>query len=213
MSQPVLPSGWTLIVPIKPFSRAKTRLTLPSADRRRLAEQFARHTLSCARDATSIGTIVVVGESAGIADVVLPDAGTLLSSLRRAQMWASHHRRKCPIATLPADLPMLTSTTLDEALSACDGLDRAFFADRSGEGTTLVTARTPEELTFAYGPGSASHHRRLGLNEITGEWHGLRDDVDTALELTMWQRICATPASRTPTTLGKEPCFSSNRGN
>lgn len=174
---------WTVIVPVKPFDRAKTRLALEPARRERAARAFADHVLGELRRAPMVETVVVVGIAHPVADIGLADPGTMAAAVDHGRSWAVVHRADQPIAVIPADLPALTASTLGAALAMAGDHRRAFVPDRDGEGTTLLTASSPAELVASYGPGSASAHRALGLVEITGDWPGLRDDVDTVADL------------------------------
>ncbi len=176
-------AGWTVIVPIKPFHHAKTRLALEPAHRERAARVFADHVLGELRRIPTVETIVVVGVAHPAADIGLADPGTMAAAVDRGRSWAAEHRAERPIAVIPADLPALTATTLGAALDMAGDHPRAFMPDRSGEGTTLLTSSSPVELIASYGPGSARAHRDLGIVEIAGDWPGVRDDVDTLVDL------------------------------
>ncbi|OUZ10105.1 2-phospho-L-lactate guanylyltransferase [Aeromicrobium sp. PE09-221] len=183
MTRNVAGPRWTVIVPVKPFDRAKSRLALEPDRRARLARRFTDHVLGELRRIPAVETVVVVGIAHPAADIGLADPGTMAAAVDRGRSWAAAHRAEYPIAVIPADLPALTAATLGAALDAASGHRRAFMPDRSGEGTTLLTSSSPAELAASYGPGSADAHRLLGLVEITGDWPGLRDDVDTLADL------------------------------
>ncbi|HET9256225.1 MAG TPA: 2-phospho-L-lactate guanylyltransferase, partial [Pseudonocardiaceae bacterium] len=61
--------------------------------------------------------------------------------------------------------------------------ERAFCADRAGTGTTLLLAPPGRALEPGFGPGSAAAHHASGARELTGDWPGLRCDVDTREDL------------------------------
>ncbi len=174
---------WTVIVPVKPFDRAKTRLALEPDRRERVARAFADHVLGELRRVPMVETVVVVGIAHPVADIELADPGTMAAAVDHGRAWAISHRADQPIAVIPADLPALTASTLGAALAIASDHRRAFVPDRDGEGSTMLTASSPTELVAAYGPGSADAHRALGVVEITGDWPGLRDDVDTIADL------------------------------
>jgi 2-phospho-L-lactate guanylyltransferase len=59
---------------------------------------------------------------------------------------------------------------------------RAFVADATGTGTTLLAAAPGVELAPAYGPRSRQSHLASGAAELPGA-PGLRLDVDTPEDL------------------------------
>ena len=86
------------------------------------------------------------------------------------------------VATLSADLPALRADELAAALLEVPAGGRGFVADASGEGTTLLAARSPQPLDPQYGTGSAARHRASGAVELPAG-PGLRRDVDTPADL------------------------------
>ncbi|WP_293780605.1 2-phospho-L-lactate guanylyltransferase [uncultured Aeromicrobium sp.] len=176
-------AGWTVVVPVKPFDRAKSRLGLEPARRERIARLFADHVLDELRRTPTVQTVIVVGIDHPAADVGLPDPGSMIEAVARGRSWAAERHADRPIAVIPADLPALTAPIVAEALDEASNHLRAFVPDRSGEGTTLLTSSSPAELVVSYGPGSARAHRALGVVELVGDWPGLRDDVDTLAHL------------------------------
>ena len=100
-----------------------------------------------------------------------------------------------PVGVIPADLPFLTSADLSAVLSCT--APAVVVADRSGTGTTLLTARTPGRLRPAFGAGSFRRHLRDGAVPILLERdHPLRRDVDTVSDLDGWESGTVGPATR-----------------
>lgn len=56
--------------------------------------------------------------------------------------------------------------------------------DADGTGTVLLTARRPNLLRPAFSPDSCAAHARRGHVVLSGDWPGLRRDVDTPEHLT-----------------------------
>jgi 2-phospho-L-lactate guanylyltransferase len=82
---------------------------------------------------------------------------------------------------LAGDLPALRPDDLDAALL---GLRRrSFAADAEGSGTVLLGAPAGVALDPRFGPGSAAAHAASGARPLSGDWPGLRHDVDTAADL------------------------------
>jgi 2-phospho-L-lactate guanylyltransferase len=89
-----------------------------------------------------------------------------------------------PRAVLLGDLPALVPADLARSLVDAARHPRAFVADAAGTGTTLVTARGGVAWRSAFGRGSASRHRALGLRRLAvPRRSSLRHDVDTPAQL------------------------------
>ena len=107
------------------------------------------------------------------------------------------------VAALSADLPALRTEDLTEALRRAEQVGRSpagtassvaspsgtadpvrgFVADADGTGTVLLAAPPGARLEPCFGAGSAAAHATSGAVELTGDWPGLRRDVDTAADL------------------------------
>jgi 2-phospho-L-lactate guanylyltransferase len=163
---------WTLLVPLKPLTAAKSRLrgAVPGLSHETLVAALAQATIAAARTSPLVGRLVVVTEG--------PDLNT---ALREA---ATAHDG--PLAVLPADLPALRPEELTEALGLCEV--RSFVPDAEGTGTVLLAA--PDgDLRPAFGPDSARQHERDGARRLDGDWPTLRRDVDTAADLAAVQAL------------------------
>jgi 2-phospho-L-lactate guanylyltransferase len=202
--------SWTVILPVKRLEVAKSRLrgAVPGANHEALVLAIAMDTVSAALASSVVGRVVVVtadhavGSSARAvgADVIqdVPDAG-----LNPALAYAASLVRpkgataSLPgVAALPADLPALRTADLTAALRAAEELAwsnagaafgpelaRGFVPDAAGTGTVLLAAPPGALLEPCFGAGSAAAHATSGAVELTGEWPGLRRDVDTAADL------------------------------
>lgn len=189
-----------LLVPVKPLSRAKTRLRgaadggagCPQAHTR-LVLALARDTLAAAGGAAGVVRAVAVCSDAAVRDALAEDGVETIPDEPAAGLNAAvHHgaavlRAAHPaaaIAALPGDLPALRPEELAAALR--DGLaigSPVFCSDRSGLGSTLLLAPPGRVLAPRFGPGSAAAHRAAGARELPGCRPGLRCDVDTADDL------------------------------
>ncbi|MCM3657439.1 2-phospho-L-lactate guanylyltransferase [Agromyces mediolanus] len=184
---------WVVVIPVKTFAAAKSRLRpqLDDEQRAALARAFALDTVDAVRTAERVAEVVVVtaepelgGELAALPDVELvPESGeaglTAAIELGIAQV---RHGGGRHLAVLLGDLPALRSAALDAALEAACGHRLAFVADLEGTGTTLVTALAGTGLRPGFGPDSAAAHRAAGFADLAvlGTIDlGLRRDVDT----------------------------------
>ncbi|MEO6606605.1 MAG: 2-phospho-L-lactate guanylyltransferase [Aeromicrobium sp.] len=186
--------SFTVIMPIKPWDGAKSRLH-PDADARMaLAASFARDTLDAVLRCPEVGHVVVVtrGEqvnefalNAGAIVVQEPTDGgadPLGAAVREGAAWALAHHPLDAVAVIPSDLPALTTSDLSQLLLLAAGHPLAFVPDANGDGTTILTSQSPSLLQAGYGPDSASRHRSFGAVELTAT-PGLRRDVDEFHEL------------------------------
>ena len=199
-----------LLVPVKPLHRAKTRL-LGAADRgageprahARLALALARDTLAAAAAARTVRRLVVITSDPvvlaalardGVHTVPDEPGSGLNPALRHGERELRADNPAAAVGVLPADLPALRPAELDAAvLATLAGGGRAFCPDRAGTGTTLLLATPGHPLDPRFGTGSAAAHRAAGAGELTGDWPGLRCDVDTGADLAVARRLGLGP--------------------
>lgn len=190
-----------LVVPVKALHAAKSRLRGAAdgglgeqAAHARLALALAHDTVAAVRGCAAVRHLLVVSsdpvvaaELAAVGVDVVPEGpvGGLNAAYRRG---AAVLRRRDPdavVGALQADLPALRPDELCGALGAAlrlfarDAATRAFCADADGTGTTLLLAAPDTALDPRFGAGSAARHAASGAAVLTGDWPGLRRDVDT----------------------------------
>jgi 2-phospho-L-lactate guanylyltransferase len=73
---------------------------------------------------------------------------------------------------------------------------RSFIADAAGTGTVLLGVPEGFDLDPRFGEGSARAHADTGAIDITADWPGLRQDVDTEQDLCAVARIGPGPRTR-----------------
>ena len=185
---------FTVIMPIKAWDRGKSRLHVQPVARRALAEAFARDTLTAVLACDEVEQVAVVtrgdlvvelAHTAGAHVIHEPadhDFDALGFAIRHGIAWAADHRSHTPVAIVPSDLPALTSGALGDLLRTAVRHPFAFVADANGDGTTILTSRTPDLMRPGYGPGSAERHRAYGAYDLTAP-PALRQDVDTLADL------------------------------
>ncbi|WP_445403064.1 2-phospho-L-lactate guanylyltransferase [Streptomyces sp. LE64] len=187
---------WTLIVPLKPLARAKSRLagSVPDAFRPGLVLAFAQDTVAAALASRAVRDVVVVTddtlagrELAGLGARVVPDGARgrgLNAALEHGAGVVREERRAAPLATLNADLPALRPKELTRVLLRAAQFPRAFLPDVSGIGTTLLTALPGTELRPLFGGASRLRHRSSGAAELVLPGAvSVRQDVDTGRDL------------------------------
>lgn len=182
-------AAWTVILPIKRLPLGKSRLRGAADDDLVLA--VATDTVVAAVAARGVTSVLVVTGDPAVAEAcaaagatVLPDPDDGLNGAVRhgeAHAGLAGHR-----GALLADLPALRHTELAAALGAAADLApprRAFVADHTGTGTTLLAAPPGVALGPRFGGGSAAAHALSGAYPLTGDWPSLRLDVDTPADL------------------------------
>ena len=188
------PLTWSLVVPVKVLTRAKTRLaSLAGPDRPALALAMAADTVAAALDCPQVGRVIVVTDDpqaarvlAGLGAVVVPDrpGRGLNGALRHGAAHAGSRWPGSGIGGLAADLPALRPAELGDALRAAARWPQAFVPDSAGSGTTLYAVRPGTAFRPRFGPGSAARHRAAGAAEITRPGlASLRRDVDEPADL------------------------------
>ncbi len=199
-------TGWTVIVPAKPWHLAKSRLR--TARRPELARAFVLDLLDVLESTDEVGRIVLVSaepelhaearrrDLALVADRAVSTLGRLNTAVAVGRHWAVAHAPTAPVAVLPADLPCLTPGSLSTVLRALAPHARAYVPDYGRGGTTLVTAQVPARLRSAYGPGSAARHARLELHGVIDAPIEARRDVDTVEDLAAALALGVGPRTR-----------------
>jgi 2-phospho-L-lactate/phosphoenolpyruvate guanylyltransferase len=185
---------WTLVVPVKPLTRAKSRLSGPAGPHReRLALAIATDTVSAALRCSRVRGVLVVTddpvaapELAALGAHVVPDEpdSGLNPALVHGAGQALLLAPEGAVGALSADLPALRPAELDRALESAANAPNAFVPDAAGLGTTLYTARPGAGFAPAFGAGSRDRHRAQGAAELAlDDVPGLRRDVDTIDDL------------------------------
>jgi 2-phospho-L-lactate/phosphoenolpyruvate guanylyltransferase len=195
--------NWVVVIPAKTLATAKSRLAgVAGARRPELALAMLVDTVTAAAATPGVRSVLVVTDDdliaaavSAVGAVVTPDeprAG-LNAAFEHGIAVAHSTRPDAGVALLTGDLPALRAAELSGVLrrawtSTSPGV--LAVADREGDGTTLLAARTPAQLRPAYGPGSFARHLAVGAvgaPSATADNHddlaGLRCDVDDAVGL------------------------------
>lgn len=187
------PWPWTVILPIKGGSQAKTRLWALGARRVLVAAAVAADTITAVAASSRVARILVVTAddrvrlmAEGFGAQVVADPGTGLDDAVGAALRLSPAHRPC--AVLLADVPAVRPGDVALALDACaaafaDGAVRALVPDTDGSGTVLLAAAYPAAVRPQFGPGSALRHAGDGAAVLEVELPRLRRDVDTPEDL------------------------------
>lgn len=186
------PIAWTVILPVKPPNRGKSRLSVGDLPRDAIARALALDTVAAVRATPSVAELrIVTSDPAWAAEIVadrphtawIPErnGSDLDAAVRLAAVGAPSG---APVAVVLGDLPALSPAVLDDALAAAARFDRAVVADRQGTGTTMLTAAAGIQLDPAFGAGSYARHVSRGHVPLALDAESpLRLDVDVAEDL------------------------------
>lgn len=186
---------WTLVIPLKPLARAKSRLSGTASDglRPSLALAFAQDTVAAVLACPAVRGVAVVTddslagrELAALGARIVPDepGAGLNAALSHGAAVVRAGDPEGAVAALNADLPALRPGELARVLDAAAAFERAFLADAAGVGTTLLAAGPGQELRPEFGTGSRQRHRATGAVEIAlSAVDSVRQDVDTGEDL------------------------------
>jgi len=189
---------WSLVIPVKRLSAAKTRLApLPTARRSDLALAFVHDCVTAALAAPEVGRVLVVTADDAAAEGLAglgariarePEATDGLDRLNAAITFgAGRSRAERPdlrIGALTGDLPSLRGEELSAVLQLGAAIDgRSFVPDAAGSGTTLLLGAADGTLDPRFGPDSRARHARSGAAELFGAGRSVRQDVDTLADL------------------------------
>ena len=186
---------WTLVIPLKPLARAKSRLSDTAADGLRpgLALAFAQDTVTAALACPAVKDVAVVTddtvagrELGALGAHIVPDepGDGLNAALAHGAAFVRSSRPESPVAALNADLPALRPLELARVLDSAAEFPRAFLPDAAAIGTTLLAATPGHELLPAFGEDSRARHRASGAMELhLTDVDSVRQDVDTGDDL------------------------------
>lgn len=170
------------ILPVKGFARGKTRLGLSQVQRSELAMAMLADCITASL-ATGYGPVLVVSPDPAVRRFAeLHGASSLHNPGRLNEAVAAG----CGPGRNAALLPDVPAVRADELVMAVDGWESGFVPDAAGTGTTLLFG---QNLTPAFGPGSARRHEQAGWHRLDIPLCGLRVDVDTWDDLLIARRF------------------------
>lgn len=196
---------WSLVIPVKRLSAAKSRLApLPTSRRAELALAFVQDCVTAALAAPEVARVVVVtadadaGErlaragariawepSSAAGEVAADGTQTRLNAA--ISFGARQSRLDRPdlrVGALTGDLPSLRHRDLSAVLNLAAAINgRSFVADAVGSGTTLLLGPDRGPLDPRFGSDSRGRHARSGAAELFGAGRTVRQDVDTLADL------------------------------
>jgi len=195
-------SRWTVIVPVKGFSAAKSRIDSASAAPADLARAFLKDVLAAIAQAPSVARLIVATADPAVAEVasehgaeVVDDSGH--PGINAAAAHASRQRAAgTGVAVVVSDLPGLTPSALGAALSLASLASTSFIADRAGTGTTMWMSGDGLGFPCHFGPQSRRAHVAAGALDLVAHHPeqrsalaAARADIDTWSELLEATRV------------------------
>jgi 2-phospho-L-lactate guanylyltransferase len=188
MARPVI------LIPVKPFARAKSRLAgvLDGAAREALARRLFGHVLRQSLDARA-DVLVVSRDEEALSQARSAGAMALRETceghnpaLAQALLKLDRMAR-APVLIVSSDLPLLSAQDLRVMLAPPVGVSVMIATDTAGQGTNALYLAHPAILALRFGPGSRAAHereaRRAGLGCRVIRREGLACDLDMPADL------------------------------
>jgi len=189
-----------LVIPLKPFALAKTRLAaaLTPPERKQLARAlFMRSEQFFARHFSAMPRLVVTAErqaaelcSPGTAILYEPDAGGLDRATEQARVLAQR-QGFAQILIASADIALWLDSEVQALLQAGHTRDVVIARAHDGGSNALLLRLPGRGFAFTYGANSAKAHqqaaRQAGLSCKTLDLPTLARDLDVPADLLLWQ--------------------------
>ncbi|MBN9155553.1 MAG: 2-phospho-L-lactate guanylyltransferase [Microbacterium sp.] len=194
---------WTVVVPVKRFQSAKSRLDIGDA-RADVARAMAEDVLEVVGRCSAVSEIVIVTSEpnwpreceSSVPTRVHPDLACTLNGAASSAVASVSPAVFSAIIT--ADLPFLRTDELATALQRGVDVARGMVTDYPGTGTTLLTARPGAGHRPRFGEDSSRLHAEVGYVALnTGADAGLRRDVDTVEDLEAMSHLGIGPRTAT----------------
>lgn len=155
-----------LLVPVKPFETAKSRLStvLSPAARAQLSRNMLVQTLRLGNASNLFSTIVVVSRSDEVLALAQREHAQALCEEENGLNPAILQGIRCAecagadgVLVLPADLPLVTMADLQEVAGLIEEVDVVVAASADG-GTNALCQRLPHRIAPAFGVDSFARH-------------------------------------------------------
>ena len=188
------------LVPVKPFSQAKSRLegVCSPEERERLARSMAEHVLSVLHASPLVERICVVTPCDEVAEWArahgvsvlrdVPTARVLGDVIDGALDQIAVAGARAAIVVM-SDLPRLELSAIERMIAALDTADIVLAQDTTGLGTNALAVTPPARIATCFGrDDSGLRHRAratsLGLRLAVVHSEGLAHDLDRPEDLT-----------------------------
>lgn len=208
-------AGFRAVVPVKAFSRAKTRLSplLSIEERRELARAMLEDVLAVLSRSPALAGVLVVSGDEEVAKVAAQfgaetlvesiEAGTNAGVQRGLAFLKSTGAGPCLI--VHADIPFLSDDELRSIVAALDRSAAVIVPASRDEGTNALALSEPGLIAPSFGCGSFARHVQaatdLGIKPEILHLRGAGHDLDVPADLRFDPDIGA--AKRTQAVLGR----------
>lgn len=192
------------IIPVKPFTRAKSRLAtvLSPTEREQLAETLFRRVLTVVKSVPAIAGTLVISRDTRVLSIArdlgvntVQESGTpeLNNALMRATQVVKGWRGEA-VLVMPADLPLIAAEDVMEIIAlGQDDSSVVIATDFEEDGTNAMLIRPPGLIPYAYGRGSYARHislaREVGADVTIYRSERLALDIDTPADLEAYYRL------------------------
>ena len=187
----------TAVVPMKPLSVAKQRLSgiLSDRERQALVRAMFCNVLRALQVSNQVEQSFVVTADATLAaladrfDVgqIPEDAPTGLNSAVASTAWHLETSGVDAMLVLPGDVPLVSAAEIDELTTRTSQPGIGIAPAHDSGGTNALLLAPPGIIAPSFGPGSFARHvaagRDAGIATITCELEGLGRDIDTREDL------------------------------
>ncbi len=180
------------VVPMKPLSRAKSRLagSLSEAQQSTLVRGMLARVLAALREAGSIERTFVLTADADLAEFAatygaehIPE--TRVDGLNAAVKNAADHVEGLgarAMLVLPGDVPLVSAAEIDAFVSCAPGHGVALVPAHDGEGTNAMLLAPPGILEPSFGQASFERHTKAakgsGIDPVVRAFEGISRDID-----------------------------------
>ncbi|QSR28810.1 hypothetical protein CFH99_24615 [Nocardioides aromaticivorans] len=185
-------SSIRVLLPVKAFAQAKSRLDLPAEQRAVVARRLFAHTLDVTLQCVRRQQVFVMTNDPSVrraatarrAQTLEDPAHDLNRSLELALATLRQRFPDDTLAVLVADLPRLTAPVLTTALlNAASSLQPRHVVDQHGTGTTFVSLPPRIDLPMLFGPGSAQRFAEVGAAPMLFPPPAITHDLDLLNDL------------------------------
>lgn len=192
------------IIPVKPLSRAKSRLdpVLSPREREALAERMLVHVIRTVKAAPEVNGILVISRDTralalardlGTQTVMESGSPELNNALMRATQVVTAWNGSA-VLILPADLPLIQPSDVSAICELGDDFNTVVIAtDQYQDGTNALLVSPPGLIPYSYGIGSYNRHieAALAAGAIVKKYDSdrLMLDIDLPADLNYYNQL------------------------
>jgi len=192
------------IIPVKPLSRAKSRLdpVLSPREREALAERMLVHVIRTVKAAPEVNGILVISRDTralalardlGAQTVMESGSPELNNALMRATQVVTAWNGSA-VLILPADLPLIQPADVSAICELGDDFNTVVIAtDQYQDGTNALFVSPPGLIPYSYGIGSYNRHieaaKAVGATVKRYDSERLMLDIDLPADLNYYNQL------------------------